>query len=932
MLRKQEPRINALIGRGYGYFATSSIPTDFLEHGRGYGGTCIIYRSNLKCTEIVSNSVHFTAATLSSESGDVLLVSVYLPCYYNQQSQTDFLAALSEIQALVENRPEHHVIIGGDWNYDATKALAHMQSRTRSVSEFCERLNLDAIDSNFSHQIPFTFRTVNGKSWVDHFFCSESLSSQAENCFAVERGYELSDHIPLQSSWSILPSCIASVSTQPQFQKKVAWYKCTPEDLVKFQNHISAHLEQPHTLLTTCSCTTSSVHQDCKNVITQSFDSLSAAIKSAATATLPHTKPPRNQKGLLGWSPALQKAKSDSIFWSSLWHFADCPRRGVLHDTYRHVKHVYKSLTKQLKRDQGEIRRAKMAEQMARDPTSRNLCDELKRLKGSVTSSRVVDGQTTEESISNAFAANYSQLYNSQPSTPTTVQPPPNRPLPNFKISPAQIKHAISQLKRNKTDQNQISSNHVIHAEPVISTFLAILVTASIRHPYLPEKIRNSTLCPIPKKGKPLHLSPSYRAIALSSAWSKVIEIASLFITKPQLKTSNFQFAYKEGHSTTMCTHVVKSTIELYTWNQTPVYAVLLDMSKAFDLVRFDRLFDFTLRDFPPTIKRFFHYWYSEQKLSVRWGQAESEQFGVSNGTKQGGIISPHFYAKYMDPLFDRLAKCNAGCVVNGLYVGALGYADDTILLAPTIPALQKMLNICEEFGVDSGLVYNPDKCQLIKFPAIGRPTTHTTGVVTFCGRQLDWTTSVDHLGHKLTSDLSDDADVRKAVISLNVTSHTINSCFKWASPFTRMKLLLIFAISFYGSLLWKAIAVRPLQVAWNNAIRTAFGMPRTAHTAIAHIVGGTEDAGNIIAKRYKKFARTCLTSKNTIVRTVTMMCEHDMTTTFGQNGHRKLRVYSEEDRRISAQVAELFCLDEDMMNFLGRDNVRLIRDFLCYI
>lgn len=87
LMKKQEPRINTLIGNDYGYFATSSIPTDFLEHGRGYGGTCIIYRSILKCTEIASNSVHFTAgaASLCCDNGDILLVSVYLPCFYNQQ-------------------------------------------------------------------------------------------------------------------------------------------------------------------------------------------------------------------------------------------------------------------------------------------------------------------------------------------------------------------------------------------------------------------------------------------------------------------------------------------------------------------------------------------------------------------------------------------------------------------------------------------------------------------------------------------------------------------------------------------------------------------------------------------------------------------------------------------------------------------------------
>ena len=55
--------------------------------------------------------------------------------------------------------------------------------------------------------------------------------------------------------------------------------------------------------------------------------------------------------------------------------------------------------------------------------------------------------------------------------------------------------------------------------------------------------------------------------------------------------TSDLQFAYKQNHSTSMCTLTLKEVVKYYTSRQGQVYCCLLDASKAFDRVRFDKLF-----------------------------------------------------------------------------------------------------------------------------------------------------------------------------------------------------------------------------------------------------------------------------------------------------------------------------------------------------
>ncbi len=50
-----------------------------------------------------------------------------------------------------------------------------------------------------------------------------------------------------------------------------------------------------------------------------------------------------------------------------------------------------------------------------------------------------------------------------------------------------------------------------------------------------------------------------------------------------------------------------------------------------------------------PLVTRLLLYMYTYQKLQVKWGDKISSQFGVLNGTKQGGVLSPILFAVYID-------------------------------------------------------------------------------------------------------------------------------------------------------------------------------------------------------------------------------------------------------------------------------------------
>ena len=79
------------------------------------------------------------------------------------------------------------------------------------------------------------------------------------------------------------------------------------------------------------------------------------------------------------------------------------------------------------------------------------------------------------------------------------------------------------------------------------------------------------------------------------------------------------------------------------------VYVLLLDASKAFDKVSFDVLFNLLLaRNVCPRIINLVYYMYANQSSYVKWNNECSSSFSVSNGVKQGGVISPLLFSVYI--------------------------------------------------------------------------------------------------------------------------------------------------------------------------------------------------------------------------------------------------------------------------------------------
>ncbi len=108
----------------------------------------------------------------------------------------------------------------------------------------------------------------------------------------------------------------------------------------------------------------------------------------------------------------------------------------------------------------------------------------------------------------------------------------------------------------------------------------------------------------------------------------------------------------------------------------------------------------------PKSILRLLLYWYMKQEFAVKWNNYVSNLFTVSNGVRQGGILSPHLFNIFIDDLSSILNKSGIGCHLNGVSYNNLMYADDGNIIAPSPSGLQKLLDICVKFAKDNDMTF----------------------------------------------------------------------------------------------------------------------------------------------------------------------------------------------------------------------------------
>ena len=438
-----------------------------------------------------------------------------------------------------------------------------------------------------------------------------------------------------------------------------------------------------------------------------------------------------------------------------------------------------------------------------------------------------------------------------------------------------EVKDAVDPMKNGKSQGlDNLQSEHFKFSHPIVVDILCTLFNCMMSHGFVPSKLMETIIVPIVKDKKGIVTSKdNYRPIAITSVASKILEYLLLERMKSQLDTADNQFGFKAKHGTDMCVFALKQVIEYYQKNGSPVYICFLDASKAFDRVDHWALLNkLYKRNVNLQIIRLLLFWYSNQRFCVRWGRIYSTSFLVSNGVRQGGIMSPILFNVYMDDLSNILNKSGLGCHLGGVSVNNLLYADDTCILAPSPSALQRLLKLCELFACDNNVIFNAAKT---KYMCLKTKTLKDLIVpdVLLSGNALTRVSVQKYLGVLISDDCQDDVDIKRHVRSLYSRGNSLVKRFRHCSVDVKNFLFKSFCSNIYGGQLWcnfKNESIKKALVAFNDIYRYLLHIKRGESMSMLNVMNHLDSFNVLLRKNCFSFKSRILSSDNNIISIIT--------------------------------------------------------------
>ena len=113
-------------------------------------------------------------------------------------------------------------------------------------------------------------------------------------------------------------------------------------------------------------------------------------------------------------------------------------------------------------------------------------------------------------------------------------------------------------------------------------------------------------------------------------------------------------------------------------------------------------------------------------------------------------MLSPYLFAIYVDSVVKKAQSSGHGCYVRHTCVSILLYADDILLLAPSVSSLQMLLCMCETELEYLDMSINVKKSSCIRIGA--RYTAKCSRVTTLKGCEVLWSDTLRYLGVYITA------------------------------------------------------------------------------------------------------------------------------------------------------------------------------------
>ena len=264
----------------------------------------------------------------------------------------------------------------------------------------------------------------------------------------------------------------------------------------------------------------------------------------------------------------------------------------------------------------------------------------------------------------------------------------------------------------------------------------------------LPQTLKTSVLVTLFKKGD-LSDCGNWRGIALMPHITKLYDKLLLFrlrVIDPFM--SPLQNGFREGRNTT---HHILALTQLLDIAKTrknyPLHGCFVDFSKAFDSISW------------PAIKRALLSWNTPTALinaifavmeghtmRVRVDKELTDPIQVGVGVLQGDTLAPFLFVLVVDGLLSNLPR-DCGITVDDVQLVAMAFADDIVLLAPSVRKLQQLFSNLEANALKVGLKINLGAGKTERFKVDALDPDPTIPLVTAAQKVIPLVDSYKYLG-----------------------------------------------------------------------------------------------------------------------------------------------------------------------------------------